>query len=167
MKKWTYFRTQRLMLLLTLFTLGASFYLQYITGLMPCPLCLMQRGCALLFALMCLFGVRVPSLVRSRAIVILQLFFALSGLFFASRQLWLQSLPPGQAPACLPGLDTLIRYFPWTDVARALFWGSGECSEVTWRFFGFSMPAWAALFFFLLSLGSGLLLFFLKSTKKQ
>jgi disulfide bond formation protein DsbB len=56
-------------------------------------------------------------------------------------------LPADLAPACLPDLNILIHYFPWSDVLRALFLGSGNCNEVTWRWLGLSMPLWALLYF--------------------
>jgi disulfide bond formation protein DsbB len=93
----------------------------------------------------------------------LQCFFACAGLFFALRQLWLQSLPAGTAPACMPGLDILIRYFPWQDVAHALLWGSGDCAESTWNFLGISMAGWSAVYFSFMAL-STLYLYFRTQT---
>lgn len=142
------YRWQRLLLVfISLSVLMASFYFQYIKNMEPCPLCIMQRVCVMLllmFGMMSLFcGISKCGRVTS----ILQILVGLAGVFFVSRQLWLQSLPQDQTPACLPGLDILINYFPWQEIFRALFWGSGECAEVTWRWLGLSMPAWAGLYF--------------------
>jgi disulfide bond formation protein DsbB len=60
---------------------------------------------------------------------------------------WLQSLPADQIPACLPGLDALLHYFPWQDILHALFWGSGDCAEINWQWLGLSMPVWSLLYF--------------------
>lgn len=141
--------------LLSFVVLGSSFHFQYVVGLQPCPLCLMQRLCVLLLLIIILFSFFA---VRTRLWLILHMSLASFGLFFALRHLWLQSLPLGKAPACMPGLDVLIRYFPWQTVAKALFWGAGDCAETNWSWLGISMPGWSALYF-LLMLISGLWLF--------
>lgn len=167
MSKRTYRRLQGLLLLVTLLVLGCAFYLQYMKGLLPCPLCVMQRLFAFLFAMVCIMGLCLSTPKRARMITVLQMIFAAAGLFFAARQLWLQSLPINELPACLPGLDILMHYFPWQDVVHALFWGTSDCGEVNWQFLGLSMPAWAALYFLGMFLLSGLILLRLKqlSTK--
>ncbi|RUR12019.1 disulfide bond formation protein B [Legionella sp. km772] len=145
MTKIQYRQIQYTLVLITAFVLFFSLYSQYVLGLQPCPLCLMQRICV--FMLLGLMGLTLGTLKRARVLSLIECFFACAGLFFALRQLWLQSLPAGSAPACMPGLDILIRYFPWQDVARALLWGSGDCAESTWSFLGLSMAAWAACYF--------------------
>lgn len=167
MSKRVYRRLQSLMLFISLLTLGSAFYLQYLVGLQPCPLCLVQRFFAFLFAMLCLMGLCLSTRRRGRVVGLFQMLFTAAGLFFAVRQLWLQSLPPEQAPACLPGLDILIRYFPWQDVAHALLWGTGDCAEVTWRFLGFSMPAWAAFYFIAMFFMSGFVFLLLHKSKEH
>jgi disulfide bond formation protein DsbB len=132
---------------LTLFIFGASLYFQYMLHLTPCPLCLMQRLCVFFVLFFALIGLGLCTLKRAQHVLCSQIFFAFSGVFFAVRQLYLQSLPADLAPACLPDLNILIHYFPWSDVLRALFLGSGNCNEVTWRWLGLSMPLWALLYF--------------------
>jgi len=75
------------------------------------------------------------------------LFIGLAGVYFASRQIWLQSLPHDAMPACLPAIDVLIRYFPWTDVVSAFLWGSADCTEITWQWLGLSLPMWSVVYF--------------------
>lgn len=137
------------LLLVTFCVLSFSLYSQYVLGLQPCPLCLMQRLCvSLLLILMGLeFWVH-----NSLKLKVSQFFIASAGLFFALRQLWLQSLPSGSAPACMPGLDILIHYFPWQDIVHALLWGSGDCAEAAWRFLGISLAGWSALYFLFIDL---------------
>lgn len=147
MTKLTYKRWQILLTFLSFFVLASSFYFQYVKGLPPCPLCLMQRLCVSLLFMICFIGINIRSLKGGKVVACLQFIVAGCGLFFASRQLWLQSLPVGQAPSCMPGLDVLIRYFPWKDVMHSLLWGTGDCAEISWQWLGLSMPAWAALFF--------------------
>ena len=100
-----------------------------------------------------------------RRLFFLQIGFALLGIFFASRQLWLQSLPPNDVPACLPGLDILIHYFPWRDVGHALFWGTADCAEVTWTAFGLSMPFWSLLYFLIMVMVNAVVWFWVRRTK--
>ena len=141
------------LLLTSLSVLSASIYFQVVMGLRPCPLCLMQRYCVLLVVITS-WGALIGRVSRARKLLIAQALIALAGLYFSGRQVWLQSLTPDQLPACLPGLDVLIKYFPWQDVLKALVLGSSECSEVTWQWLGLSMPAWSALYFLGLFLGT-------------
>ncbi|HIF0345300.1 TPA: disulfide bond formation protein B, partial [Legionella pneumophila] len=111
MKKLTYRKIQSFQAIITVFVIFASFYLEYAVGLQPCPLCLMQRICV--FILLGLMGLSLGTLKKAHIVSLMQFLVACAGLYFSSRQLWLQSLPSDQAPACMPGLDVLIQYFPW------------------------------------------------------
>ncbi len=139
-----YYKIQSLLLLITGFVFLASLYLQYVNGLEPCPLCLMQRLCV--FLLLLLLSVSLK-LNYSRSLCGGQFVIAAAGLFFSLRHLWLQSLPSTAAPACMPGLDVLIHYFPWQTVAQSLLWGTGDCAESSWNFLGITLPGWSALYF--------------------
>lgn len=154
--KRAYRYTQSLLLLSTILVVTMSFYFEYAKGLEPCPLCLMQRLSAFLFGMFCLMGMTLGTLRRARSVAVFQIVFASFGFFFATRQMWLQSLPADQAPMCMPGLDVLMRYFSWDVVLKALFWGTADCGEITWRWLGLSMPAWSALYFAALLLASGI-----------
>lgn len=159
MTKRNYRLLQALLLLATVFILTAAYYFQLVKGLSPCPLCIMQRVCAFILGMFCLMGLLLQTMKRARHVAGLQMFFSLAGLFFAGRQLWLQSLPAEQVPACMPGLDILVKYFPLKDVIHALFWGAGDCAEVSWQWLGISMPGWSALYFIGMFLVSALLFF--------
>lgn len=144
-------RTYRIILILlsaiSFFVLGASVYFQYYKGLMPCPLCLMQRFTVAAIFFFSLMGVCLTTLSRARFVSLMHIILSLAGIYFATRQLWLQALPAEHIVSCVPGLEVLMRYFPWQEVAKALFWGSGECGEVQWQMLGLSMPAWSLLYF--------------------
>lgn len=161
-KKW-----QALLTLLGFMMVFSSFYFQYMQGLEPCPLCLMQRLSAILLFMVSFLSVYVSTIKRARILTVFQFFIAAFGLFFAIRQLWLQSLPVDQMPACMPGLDVLIRYFPLEKVVHALLWGTGDCGEVSWQWLGLTMPAWTALFFSLFLLMDLIFYFFLDPLKKS
>jgi len=68
-----------------------------------------------------------------------------AGAGVAGRQVWLQTLPKDQVPACGPGLDFMLDTFGLGEVLQMVLSGSGECADVAWRFLGLSMPAWVLL----------------------
>ncbi|MGL6036661.1 MAG: disulfide bond formation protein B [Legionella sp.] len=145
MTKLNYLKVQLFLVFVTVIVLCSSLYFQYVAGMHPCPLCLMQRLCV--FILLFLMGLSLNTLKKAHITSFIQLIIACAGLYFASRHMWLQSLPLGAAPACMPGLDVLIQYFPWQETAKALFWGAGDCAEKHWSLFGIGMPGWSALYF--------------------
>ncbi len=80
MTKITYRKIQLLLTIITLFVLFSSFYFQYVVGLQPCPLCLMQRICV--FLLLGLMGLSLATLKKAHWVSLLQIIFASAGLFF-------------------------------------------------------------------------------------
>lgn len=154
MTKPIYRNIQHFLLLVTIFVLTIALYFEYGKGLQPCPLCLMQRLCTFLFGLFCMMGLCLTHLRRAKRMAVFQMIFAVCGLYFASRQIWLQSLPIDQTAACMPSLDMLIHYFSKTQVLTALLWGTGDCADVPWRWLGLSMPVWSAVYFVVMLLVS-------------
>ncbi|MDN5872629.1 MAG: disulfide bond formation protein B [Nitrococcus sp.] len=123
--------------------LGMAYYLQFQQGLDPCPLCVFQRvgffalGGAFLGA-----GLQAPRRNGARVYAVMLLAIAAAGGALAGRHIWIQSLPPGQVPACGPGLDYMLETFPLWDTARMVLQGSGECAQVD-RLLGVSIPVWS------------------------
>lgn len=166
MKRFQTLSPEVLLTVVSALMLSASFWFQYGMGLAPCPLCIMQRLCV---ALLLLSGLVLCVSKRPMLRVfswLFQMLMALAGIFFAARQLWLQSLPPANLPACLPDLSLLLRYFPLQDVLHALFWGSGDCAEKEWSWLGISMPGWV-LFYFIGVLLVSLVLFVHATGRKK
>ncbi len=126
--------------------LGYAYYAQYTLGLEPCPLCIFQRiGIAALGLVFLVAGLHNP---RHWGAVVYAFLIALVALLTAAvagRHLYVQSLPPGTIPACGAPLDVLLQFTPVTQVIRKVLTGSGECSEVNWRFLGLAMPAWVLI----------------------
>lgn len=164
MNRMTYRNIQHAMLFMSILVLVYAFYAEYVEKLEPCPLCLMQRFCAFGFAFLCLVGLAMRALRRARVLAWAQIVLGCLGIYFASRQLWLQSLPVEQTQMCMPGLTALVHYFSVDAILKAFFWGSHECSEVTGRWLGLTMPAWSALYFVLMTLLNGFLVFMLTLT---
>jgi protein dithiol:quinone oxidoreductase len=133
--------------------LGFGYYLQYARGLEPCPLCHVQRG--FFYAVMAVLIVgAVHGPRRAAAIVygVLAALFAAGGAAAASRQVWLQHLPPDKVPQCGPDLFFMLENFPLGTTLQKLIQGSGECAKVDWTFLGLSIAEWSLAWFVALAL---------------
>lgn len=123
-------------------------YMQYVMDLYPCPLCITQRVFIVAVGLTGLLGFVVnPKTTGRRVLGTFGLLFAILGGSFSSRQLWLQSLPADQVPACGPDIGYLLENFPLMDALSVLLRGDGNCAEVTWSLFGISIPGWTLVAF--------------------
>jgi disulfide bond formation protein DsbB len=123
--------------------LGFAYYAQFYLGLAPCPLCIFQR--LALFALGVVFllaAVHDPNGWGARVYGVLLGSIATVGAGIAARHVWLQHLPPEQAPRCGPGLDYLLETLPLGETVREVLSGSGECAKVDWTLLGLSIPEW-------------------------
>ncbi|UVE17653.1 disulfide bond formation protein B [Pseudomonas sp. LS44] len=128
--------------------MGAALYLEHVVGLQPCPLCIVQRICVILFGLICLIAaVHAPARGGQRVYASLALLSAAAGAATAGRQVWLQSVPADQLPACLPSLDYMMEALPFQDIVRLVLHGTADCAEVSWTLFGLSIPEWSLLGF--------------------
>jgi protein dithiol:quinone oxidoreductase len=83
-----------------------------------------------------------------------QLIIGGAGAALAGRQVWLQSLPKDQVPACGMGLDYMLDTLPFTDVLRKVLEGSGECAEKSWEFLHLSIAGWTLVFFIAMTAAS-------------
>ena len=133
--------------------LGFGYYLQYAQGLQPCPLCLVQRGFFYALAGTCVIAaIHAPQAWGRTIYGLFVALFAAGGFATATRQVWLQHLPPERVPQCGPDLYFMLENFPLSRVLRTLVQGTGECAVVDWTFLGFSIAEWSlgwfALFFF-------------------
>ena len=127
---------------------GFALYLQHAQNLDPCPLCILQRYAFIALAVVALVAfLHNPATTGKRIYGALLLVFSLTGIGIAGRHVWLQSRPPETAADCGPGLDYMLETFPLTSALPMIFKGSGDCSEIAWRFLGLSIPAWALVWF--------------------
>jgi len=130
-----------------------ALYSQLNLGLEPCPLCIFQRiGIALLGVAFLAAAVHHPRGWGRYLYALAIAMTALATLLVAARHVYVQSLPPGALPSCGAPLSVLLKFTPLWEVVRKVLTGSGECSEVNWRFLGLTMPAWVLLW--ALALGS-------------
>ena len=126
---------------------GAQF-MEHVLKLDPCPLCLMQRIWVMLAGIGALVALAdKPARIGYPAFALVA---ALAGAGFAVRQIYLQSLPPGLVPACGPDLAYMLDAFPFSDVLKAMTFGTGNCAQVQ-KVLGVSIAIWSLLGFLTLA----------------
>lgn len=129
----------------------AAAYMEHVMKMVPCSLCITQRGFVVLTGLLALVAaIHNPVNGGRRAYAIAGLISAILGACFAGRQLWLQSLPEDQVPACGPGLSYMFEVFPFMDALKLLLQGDGNCAHVD-KIFGLSLAAWTFMAFIALA----------------
>ncbi|MBI2315976.1 MAG: disulfide bond formation protein B [Betaproteobacteria bacterium] len=128
--------------------IASAYYLQWVKGVEPCPLCIMQRvavfatGVAFLAA-----ALHHPGRVGARVYGALTALLALAGAAVAGRHVWLQYIPAEKRPACGPGLEYLLGTFGPLEGVRRILRGSGECGVVDFTILGLSLPHWTLFAF--------------------
>lgn len=135
--------------------LVAAYYFQYVEGLNPCPLCIIQRvvvfALGLWFLLMAGFNAK-PGGLPAKLLNGVGVLISLVGIGAAGRQVWLQSLPAADIPACGPDLAYMMESFTASEIFSELLKGSGDCAKVDWTLWGLSMGAWMLVVFSLFAL---------------
>jgi len=132
-------------------------YSEHVMKMIPCSLCITQRFFFNVVGITALIAfIHNPKRVGIYAG--LGLLFAITGAAFASRQIWLQSLPEDQVPACGPGLSYILEAFPPVEALKLLLKGDGNCAHVD-KILGVSFAIWSFLGFVVLILVNGFQLF--------
>ena len=125
-----------------------ALYMQYAMGLKPCYLCILQRGFVLAIGLVLLIAaIHNPARGGQRLYNGLAMLMVLGGAGFSLRQLWLQSLPKDQVPACGPPAEYLFDALPFKEALGLMFRGDGNCAEIQWSLFGISIPGYTLMAF--------------------
>lgn len=133
-------------ILCTLMMLAAA-YMEHVMKMIPCSLCITQRGFVVLTGLLALAAaLHDPALTGRRVYAVLGIISPILGACFAGRQLWLQSLPADQVPACGPGLAYMFEVFPFMDALKLLLQGDGNCAHVD-KILGLSLALWTLIAF--------------------
>ena len=131
--------------------IGFALYLQYVKGLEPCPLCMIERlwfiGLGLVFLIAAIhkptgLGVRVYGVLATAA--------AITGASFAARHVWLQWHPP-ENQACTADLFFQLQRFPFFSVIERALRATGDCAKVDWTLLGLSIAEWSLLWFVVLT----------------
>lgn len=131
--------------------LGAGFVLQYLVGLTPCPLCILQRFFFALVGITALVGaLRIKNPEQdARAFGAFMILFSLIGGALAARQIWLQHNPPSLLGSnCAPWLGSL------TNLIASVFHATADCAERGWTLLYLSIPEWSLISFIALALVS-------------
>ena len=118
--------------------------LEHGAGMDPCPLCLMQRLWFYVAALAAYVGLLHNP--RWGIYPLLTIIASLAGGGFALRQLWLQSLPAGEAPGCAAPVSQLLENGMYGEAWASMFFGTGNCIEVD-AVLGVNLAVWALLGF--------------------
>jgi protein dithiol:quinone oxidoreductase len=146
---WLDRRPQRVMVWVALTCvalLAFGLYLQHVVGLVPCPMCIVQRYALVLIAVCAALtgatGRKGLQITGSLVLAVL----AVLGAYVAARQSWLQWYPP-EVVSCGRDLYGMIETFPLQRVIPMLFRGSGDCTKVDWTFLGGSIANWSFLWF--------------------
>lgn len=142
-------------LLIVAAILATGFYLEYVEGIIPCPLCTLQRLCFGICGVLFLIGLFVYRFRIAVFLVnLLSFLFASCGLVLAGRQIWIQSNPALATGECGVDLNYMLTVLPLSDVIQKIFSGSTECSQRGWEFLKLNIPEWSLIFFALFLLGS-------------
>ncbi|MBL4681371.1 MAG: disulfide bond formation protein B [Pseudomonadales bacterium] len=132
--------------------IAAALYMEHVMMLDPCPLCIFQRVMVIATGIIALIaaihGPQMRGIQIYGGLVILS---ASIGGAISTRQLWLQSLPADQVPACGASLDYLLDVFPLVEVLTMVLTGDGTCAEVVLRVLGLSIPGWTLVGFIILA----------------
>ena len=127
--------------------MGTAFYLQYVSGMEPCPLCMFQRIAVTAMGIVFLIAaIHAPRGRGARIYAFLLLLIGAAGIGLAWRHLWIQSLPADQVPACGMGIGYMFETLPFFEVIEKTLKGSGECAQVD-RVLGLTIPLWTLLLF--------------------
>ena len=131
-------------------------YLQHVGGLVPCPMCIVQRYALILIAicagLTAAGGQKGLQIGGSTVMALL----AVGGAYVAARQSWLQWYPP-EVVSCGRDLYGMIETFPLQRAIPMIFRGGGDCTKVDWTFLGGSIANWSFLWFCAMALVGALM----------
>ena len=126
--------------------IGYALYVQYVQGLEPCPLCILQRVAVMAAGVLFLLAaVHDPAERGARAYGVLIDLAAMAGILVAARHMWIMAQPPGSVAECGASLDYMMEVLPLHEVLGKVLTGSGECAKLDWQFAGLSMPAWVLI----------------------
>jgi protein dithiol:quinone oxidoreductase len=126
--------------------LAFAMYAQHGMGLVPCNMCLLQRGAVALVGIAFLLAlVHDPDRVGARGYAALIGLAALTAVAVAGRHVWMQLQPPGSLPSCGADLYTMLQMLPVREALTKVLMGGGDCQRIDWTLLGLSMPAWVML----------------------
>lgn len=132
-----------LILLGSVFALGAALFMQHGQRLEPCTLCIIQRYAFVLTGLCALFALVFPFRAIRIMAVLAGLLGALGGMIAAVRNLWVMHHPDilcGRDP-----VEIFLNDLPTAHWLPQVFVASGLCSAPIPPLFGLALPTWSLL----------------------
>jgi disulfide bond formation protein DsbB len=131
-----------------------ALYLQHGRGLEPCPMCILQRYAFIVLGVIALVAA-IHDPAKAGRWVYSGLIAVAGGLGggVAVRHVWLEYNPPIILD-CGADLGFMVGTFPLAEALPMIFRGTGDCSEVLWRFLGLSIAEWSLIWFVIL-IGAG------------
>lgn len=136
--------------LLIMLLLAISAYLEVFAGIIPCPLCSLQRATFGFLGILFLLGLGFYTLrIRIGGVIVhtLLVIAALMGIILSGRQIWLQHFPPSLGTECGVSLQYLLEALPLREALQKVFEGGPECSQRGWQFLSLNMAEWSLLCF--------------------
>lgn len=124
-----------------------ALYFQYVVGLQPCPLCVVQRMIVGLLGVTFLFGAFSAKQLVLRVHSVLAFLISTLGMLVSLHHVRLQHLPASQVPSCGPALSYMLKHLPIKDTLRLLYVGTEDCASVSWQFLSLSMAEWLLIIF--------------------
>ncbi len=127
---------------------GASFYVQHVLGIDPCPLCIVQRFTYLGLIPVFLAAAGAPGGGRAqRALLWTAGTLALGGLAVAGYQTYLQLSPAPGAVRCSASLAYMLDSMAFTEVLAQLLRATGDCSDSSFTILGLTLAQASVLVF--------------------
>jgi disulfide bond formation protein DsbB len=126
---------------------GVALYLQHAKGMLPCPLCVIQRYLFLGIAIFSLIGAFAGKI---KALGTLALLCALGGLGVVGKHLYVLA-HPGFSCGIDP-METTLNKIPTATLLPGLFRADGLCEAAQDTVLGLNVPQWSAVWFVILTL---------------
>jgi disulfide bond formation protein DsbB len=127
--------------------IGAALYLQHAQGMLPCPLCVIQRYLFLAVGICSLVGAYAGKIKAGAGLALLG---ALGGLGVVGKHLYVLA-HPGFSCGIDP-METALNKIPTATMLPWLFRADGLCENATDTLLGLSVPQWSAVWFAILTL---------------
>lgn len=128
--------------------LGFAAFLEYYKGILPCPLCMMQRFCLAALGMTFIIGASFKlNKISGFLVGSFAFLFSLAGAILAGRQSWLQHNPSGLTSNCDVSFQYMLKVLPFDEVVKKAFTGGAECSQIDWQFLHLSLAEWSFLLF--------------------
>lgn len=124
--------------------LAVALYLQHVEGMLPCPLCVIQRYAFAAIAVICLIAVYLPRGAAKIATALAAL-SAIAGAGVAGWHIYIKANP---TVSCgIDPLETSLNTIPTAKLLPFLFQADGLCTTEYAPILGLSLPQWALVWF--------------------